>query len=374
MLYDACSMRVPDFRKNNLALYQLIAGIAAVTLILVGCITVLKPFFPAALLALIFALATWPAFIWLTGRLKGNTARAAILMSLLLTLCFVAPLVIIGTSIADNYSRIYTAAQESLKGDPAATAVRLRAMPYGGDYLARGWEIAASDREHLSERLEKYSGRTTEVLLQLGKTVGSGLLDVTLGVIIAYFLFRHGTAAAARAQALIENFGGEHGSRLLDVCKKTLISVVYGLLGTALAQGAFATLGFWLADVPGPTFLGLMVFFFSLLPMGPPLIWGPAAFWLFSEGRTGWAVFMVAWGILVVSMIDTVMKPWFVSRGSNLPLLLVLLGIMGGVLAFGFIGLFIGPTLLALAYSLLLEWSTVKKAAEESSVKAGLAI
>jgi predicted PurR-regulated permease PerM len=361
-----------DF-KNNLVLYQLIAGLAAVTLILLGCIAVLRPFFPAALLAIIFTLATWPAFTWLTVRLRGNTRRAAVLMSLLLTLCFIAPLVIIGTSIADNYDRIYTTAQDSLKGDPGTTAARLHDMPYAGEYLEKAWTAIASDRRALSAHLQEYSGPTTGVLLKLGKTIGAGLFDVTLGVIIAFFLFRHGTAAAERAQALIDTFGGENGRYLLAVCKDTLIAVVYGLLGTALAQGAFAALGFWIADVPGPTFLGLMVFFLSLIPMGPPLVWGPAALWLFSEGKTGWAIFLVAWGILVISMIDTVLKPWFVSRGSNLPLLLVLLGIMGGVMAFGFIGLFIGPTLLALAYSLLMEWSTVKKVAEQSTAMAGLA-
>jgi predicted PurR-regulated permease PerM len=352
-----------DFKKH-LGVYQMIAGLAAVTLILLGCIAVLEPFFPAALLAIIFTLATWPGFVWLRHKLKGDTPRAALLMTLLLALCFIVPLFIIGTSIADNYDSIYAKTQESLKGDPAATELRLREVPYAGEYLAKGWQTAMSDRVSLSAHLEKYSASTAEILLKLGRTIGAGLFDVVLGVVIAYFLFRHGSIAATRAYALIDNFGGANGRYLLGVCKDTLIAVVYGLLGTALAQGAFAALGFWIADVPGATFLGLMVFILSLVPMGPPLVWGPAALWLFSEGHTGWAVFLVAWGILVVSMIDNVMKPWFISRGSNLPLLLVLFGIMGGVMAFGFIGLFIGPTLLALAHALLMEWSTVKKVAE----------
>lgn len=352
-----------DF-KNNLGIYQLVAGLAAVTLILLGCILVLKPFFAAALLGVILTLATWPAFLRLRERLRGNTARAATLMTLLLTLCFIAPLFIIGTSVADNYDHIYSTVQSSLKGDPAATAVRLHEMPYAGEYLEKAWTAVSTDRHVLSRYLQEYSGPTTEVLLKLGKTIAAGLFDVTLGVVIAFFLFRHGTAAASRVGALIDTFGGEAGQHLLTVCKNTLIGVVYGLLGTALAQGAFGAIGFWIAGVPGATFLGLLVFVLSLLPMGPPLVWIPAALWLFSEGATGWAVFLVLWGVLVISMIDNVMKPYFISRGSNLPLLLVLLGIMGGVMAFGFIGLFIGPTLLALAYSLLLEWSTVKKVAE----------
>lgn len=352
-----------DFKKN-LTLYQLISGLSAVALILIGCIIILKPFFPAALLSTIFTLSTWPAFSWLREKLQRRTALAAFLMSLTLAVCFIVPIIIIGTSIADNYGIVYNTVQSALKGDPAVMGARLHALPYAGEALEKYWIMFMADNEKLSTYLQEYSGETTAVLLKLGTAIGRGLFDVTLGVIIAYFLFRHGTSAAERVGALIEKFGGENGKQLLGICKNTLIGVVYGLLGTALAQGALAALGCWIAHVPGPTFLGLLTFFLSLLPMGPPLVWIPAALWLFSQGETGWALFLLAWGILVIGTIDNVMKPYFISRGSNLPLLLVLLGIMGGVLAFGFIGLFIGPTLLALAYALLMEWSTVRKVAE----------
>jgi predicted PurR-regulated permease PerM len=351
-----------DF-KGNVTLYQLIAGLTAVTLILLGCIIVLKPFFPAALLATIFALSTWPAFTWLHRKLKGRTTLAATLMTLLLGFCFVVPVIIIGTSVADNYSNIHNTVQASLKGDPAAMGNKLQSMPYIGDWLEKYWLMFVANREKISAQLQEYSGEATAMLLKFGTSVGHGLFDVTLGVIIAFFLFRHGSVTAERVGALIEKFGGEHGQNLLHVCKNTLIGVVYGLLGTALAQGAFGALGFWIANVPGATFLGLLTFFLSLVPMGPPLVWIPVALWLFAEEQTGWAVFIIAWGAFVIGLLDNVMKPYFISRGSNLPLLLVLLGIMGGVLAFGFIGLFIGPTLLALAYSLVMEWSTVRQVA-----------
>jgi predicted PurR-regulated permease PerM len=352
-----------DFR-HNFALYQIIAALAAVTLILIGCIVILAPFFPAMLLSIIFALSAWPAFTWLLRKLNGRTHLAAALMALMLCVCFVAPLVIIGSSVADNYEHVYSTVQSSLKGDPQATAARLHGLPLVGATAEKYWLVAVSNREKISTWLQEYFGETMQVLLKLGSKLGAGLFDATLGVIIAYFLFRHGTVAADRCGALIEKFGGEHGRRLLTVCKDTLISVVYGLLGTALAQGTFAAIGFWIARVPGATFLGLLTFFLSLVPVGPPLIWIPAALWLWSEGQTPWAVFIICWGVLVIGTVDNVLKPWFISRGSNLPLLLVLLGIMGGVMAFGFIGLFIGPTLLALAYSLILEWSAVRKVAE----------
>ena len=198
------------------------------------------------------------------------------------------------------------------------------------------------------------------MLIRLVGTIGYGLLDVTLGVLISFFFFRHGLNVATRMRALIDKFGGESGQNMLKICKNTLIGVVYGIFGTALAQAVLAALGFWASGVPGATFLGLMTFFLSLVPMGPPIIWIPAALWLFSEGQTGWAIALALWGLIVISAIDNFMKPYFISLGSNMPLLLVLLGVMGGILAFGFIGIFIGPTVLAVAYSIVLEWSTAR--------------
>ncbi|MFM2088557.1 MAG: hypothetical protein RLZZ237_3426, partial [Pseudomonadota bacterium] len=111
------------------------------------------------------------------------------------------------------------------------------------------------------------------------------------------------------------------------------------------------------AGVPAVALLGIATFILSLVPVGPPLIWGGAAIWLFNEGHTGWGIFMLVWGALLISGVDNVVKPMLISRGSSLPFLLVLLGVLGGVLAFGFVGLFIGPTLLAVLYSLLQTWT-----------------
>lgn len=353
--------------RERVAIYQLIAGLSAVAVILIGCLVILMPFFPAILLSTIFTLATWPAFEWLQARLAQKTALAASLMTLLLAACFIAPLVIIGTSIADNYGKIYSGILNFLQGDSKSTAESLASVKYIGPYLEKIWEMFLTDKERMTETLKEYAKPTSQVLLRLGSTIGYGMLDITLGVIISYFFFRHGMHVAVRIRALIDKFGGEQGDKLLKVSKNTLIGVVYGILGTALLQGVVAAIGFLIAGIPGATFLGLMTFFLSLVPMGPPLIWGPAALWLFSEGSTGWAIFLAAWGALVVGSIDNVMKPYFISRGSDLPLLLVLLGIMGGVLAFGFIGIFIGPTLLALAYALILEWSTTRVKAAETA-------
>jgi len=349
-----------DFKDKN-QIYQLIAGISGFTIILIGALIIMAPFFPAILLATILTLATWPAFAWLSRKLHNRTALAAFLMTCLLASCFIFPLVIIGTGIAENFTKVYSAVQSTLQNKTEDTAKMLATVPYAGHYLEKYWTWIASDKERLSTALQEYAAPTSQKLIKLGGVVGRGLLDITLGVLISYFFFRYGTRVAVRLGNLIEKFGGERGQHILDVSKNTLIGVVYGIIGTGVAQGALAAFGFWLAAVPGATFLGLMTFFLSFIPMGPPLLWIPAALWLYTEGNTTWGIFMVIWGVLVISSVDNFLKPYFISRGSNLPLLLVLLGILGGVMAFGFIGVFIGPTILAVAYSLMIEWSSTRE-------------
>jgi len=131
---------------------------------------------------------------------------------------------------------------------------------------------------------------------------------------------------------------------------------VNGILGTALAQSVLALIGFWIAGVPGAMLLGLLTFFLSIIPMGPPLVWLPAALWLYFQGEIVWAIFMLVYGMVVISSIDNIVKPYLISRGGTLPLLLVFMGVLGGLMAFGFIGVFLGPVILAIGYSLLAEW------------------
>jgi len=288
--------------------------------------------------------------MWLNKKLGHRTRLAAFMMTLALAFCFIVPLTIIGTSSAENFEKISGLVTDALQGDTASVGSHLEGIPYAGDFLARQWRGMTADKETFLKVIEEYAGMTNEGLVKLGASIARGMLDLTLGVLIAYFFFRHGTRAAVRISNLIDRFGGAYGQHLLDVSKNTLIGVVYGMLGTALAQGALAAFGFWLVDVPGASFLGLMTFFLSFTPIGPPLIWVPATLWLYSEGHLYSAVFMGLWGLLAVSTIDNVLRPYFISLRGNLPFLLVLLGVIGGIFAFGFIGIFIGPTLLALAY------------------------
>jgi predicted PurR-regulated permease PerM len=208
--------------------------------------------------------------------------------------------------------------------------------------------------------LRQYLQPLRTFALASGAAIAQGVLQLTLSILIAFFLYRDGEAVSRRLTATVGRIAGDRGRHLIGVAVATMRGVVYGILGTAIAQGVLAAIGFWLAGVPAAPLLGLLTFFLSPIPIGPPLVWAPAAFWLFSQGHTGWAIFLLIWGIAVVSSVDNVIKPLIISRGSNLPFILVLLGVLGGVFAFGFIGVFLGPTLLAIGFALIEDWSGEK--------------
>ena len=134
--------------------------------------------------------------------------------------------------------------------------------------------------------------------------------------------------------------------------------VIYGILGTAIAQALVAGLGFWIAGVPGAVLLSVLTFFFAVIPFGPPMIWIPAALWLFAQDKPGFGIFLALWGLLGISSVDNFLRPYLISQGSKMPFILIFCGVIGGALAFGLVGVFLGPTLLAVAFRLIEEWSS----------------
>lgn len=361
-------MRFESFDKiEKTTIYRTLVVVVSVALILWGCLIILRPFIPAFLLAIIFTLSTWPAFTWLKDRLDGRRTLAATLMTLLLAVCFVVPLIFLGSSLADNFGHLYAGVIEPILNSPGDVPVWVRDIPWIGPHIENLWSNYLLNPANEDASMKTYLGPK---LIATGAAIGRGVLDVSLGILIAFFFFRHGTVVALRVNALIEKFAGPRGRHLLGISKRTVIGVVYGVLGTALAQGALAGIGFWIAGVPGAPFLGLITILLSFVPFGPPLVWVPATFWLFSSDHIGHGIFMGLWGLVVISAVDNIIRPYFISLGSNLPLPLVLLGVFGGLIAFGFIGLFIGPTLLAVAYTLIIEWSYTDRAAAAEAIEA----
>jgi predicted PurR-regulated permease PerM len=243
-------------------------------------------------------------------------------------------------------------------------------VPLVGSNIQHYWTSLAQGDSEVIAQLRKLAAPAGKVLLDIGLGIGQGLGLLALSILLAFFFYLGGENAVVWLRAGMLRIAGDKAEYLLQLAGNTVKGVVSGILGTALVQGVLAGIGYWIAGVPGAAVLGLVTFFLSVIPGGPALLWLPAALWLYHAGSLGWAIFIVVWGIAAVGTADNFIKPLLISKGSgDLPFILVMLGVLGGALAFGFLGVFIGPTLLAVAYAVMRDWTLGAQAradAEES--------
>jgi predicted PurR-regulated permease PerM len=284
-------------------------------------------------------------------------------MTLAMVLIVLLPFLIAGMALSDNVRDLTTAAQHWIEQGPPAPPAWLAKVPVVGHQATEYWQSFAADTAKLWTEAQRFIEPVSSWLLKVGLALGGGLLELALSILIAFFLFRDSGSAAERLTAAVGRIAGEQGKHLLTVASNTVRGVVTGILGTALVQAILAGIGFVIAGVPGAALLALLTFFCSVVPVvGTALIWLPAALWLFHQGSTGWGIFMLIWGAGVAN-IDNVVKPWLISQGSDMPFILIFFGVLGGALAFGFIGVFLGPTLLAVGYRLVVEWAAKEEKA-----------
>lgn len=335
-----------------------IIGLAAAAVLAVACFLVLRPFVSSLLWAIILVYCTWPAFRFLTDRLRLKPGAAALVMVLLEFTLVVLPILLAAPTRREDIDDIRGLIERGITAGPPEVGRLLERLPLVGTRLAEWWNAVAFDMTGVLETIQPYAGTIAQAALSILLALLSGLAEVIVAILLAFFFYRDGPAIAAYAQMLLRRLAGERADRLWDLTANVTTGVVYGLLGTAVAQGFLTALGLWISGVPRPVLLGVIAGVISILPVGAPVVWIPASIWLFATGETGWGIFLVLYGALGISSVDNVIRPWLIARGADLPLLLTILGALGGVFAFGFLGLFLGPVLLALGYSLLKDWAS----------------
>ncbi len=336
---------------------QATIAIVVIGLLLFGCVLVLLPFSSAILWAIILCFSTWPVFSRFKRALGGRSSLAALTMTLLLASIVVAPFVIVGSSLADNVTAVTEALRHFFGSGPLTPPQWISDVPVIGPHIQDYLTHLANDKTAQKELLHDLITPLREFAIELGKALGSGIMEISLSLVVCFFLYRDGEAAAARLESAAYRVGAERGRRLLELARVTVTGVVHGILGTSLIQGIAGGMGFWIAGVPGAFLLGFATFVLSLIPLGPLVLWGPAAAWLYYQGATGWAIFLVVWSLVANTLIDNVLKPIIITRTGGTPFLIVLFGALGGAIIFGLIGIFIGPVLLAVGYGIIDEWS-----------------
>ncbi len=329
----------------------LLGGIA------IGCTLVLYPFLSALLWAAILTFTTWPVFQWLRRDLHLGRVPAAAAMVLVTAIVVVLPLALAAPSGADDVDQLEKMAgawfEAGLPGAPAW----LFHVPIVGQTLGDLWNSWAEDLSAMVAFFQPYFGRAAQLGLSLLLGLANGVLLFLLALFAAFFFYASGDQLAAALHVILHRVAGSQADRLIEVTGATVRGVVYGILGTAVVQGILTGLGLWAAGVPRPALLGVLAGGLSVLPVGAPVVWIPAGLWLLTSGHLWTGIGLLAYGGVFVSGADTIIRPYFISRGAQLPFLLTMLGVLGGALAFGLLGIFLGPALLGVGFALVKEFT-----------------
>jgi predicted PurR-regulated permease PerM len=336
-----------------------IAGIL-LALLAIGCVAVLAPFLSALAWAAILSSSTWPLFSRLEHLLGGRRSAAAAAMVACAAALLLLPLVALLSRMAAEVTQAAAAASAWMAAAPLGPPPWLATLPVVGPRLAAYWQDVAHDGARLAADLRAYVVPAREWLLATVLRLASGLGELILALLVSFFFYRDGMAGMGALRSLLVRVGGPGTDRLLTLAGATVRSVVYGVLGTNLAQATLAALGLHIAGVPAALFLSCALFFLSLIPLAPLVVFLPAVIWLAQRGAVASAIFLASWYVVVFILLEAGLRSYLISRGGELPLMLVFLGIFGGIMVFGLLGIFLGPTLLALGYALLRDWNAAE--------------
>jgi predicted PurR-regulated permease PerM len=332
---------------------------------------ILKPFLPAFVWALTIVVATWPLMLRLQSLLGGKRGFAVAVMAMALLLLFIVPFTLAVVTLSNNADMI-KGWTESLKtqGLPPPPGW-VSGIPLVGPKLSASWrELASAGQEGLSARLAPYAGKLVTWFVDQAGSVGMLIVQFLLTVIIAAILYSGGEPAADAVRRFSRRLAGQQGDDVAVLAARAIRGVAFGVVGTAAAQSILGGIGLAVSGVPAAAVLTAIMLILCIAQLGPGLVLVPAVIWLYWSGQTLWGTVLLAFTIVAVTM-DNFLRPYLIKKGADLPLLLIFAGVIGGLVAFGIIGLFIGPVVLAVTYTLLGAWvgGTKNDVAEEADMK-----
>ena len=336
-------------------------AILVIAVLLLGSFWVMRPYLLPTIWATMIVVATWPLMLKIQAKVK-NRVVAAVLLSAAMLLIFVVPLVSAINALAENGETVahYVASPTFAIPPPPDWVGNL---PLVGKRIAAKWiGFSSAGHEELASRLAPYA---TQAAAWLAKALGSAAvftLEFLLTMIIAAVMYVGGEAAGRAVMRFGRRLAGERGANAVLLAGQTIRAVALGVVVTAVIQTALSSLGLFVAGVPFAAFWSGLILLLCIAQIGPLIVLIPAGIWLLSHDAKGWGIALLAY-TAVVGLMDNVLRPLLIKRGADLPLLLIFAGVTGGLLAFGIIGLFVGPVVLAVTYTLLNEWMSETEAA-----------
>jgi len=317
---------------------------------------ILRPFLTALIWATTIVVATWPILLRVQGWLLGRRGLAVAAMTLVLLLIVVVPLYFSVATIIDNAERIPQLVKSLTAASIPPPPAWVEAIPGVGSRLGASWrQVAAAGPEELSAHLLPYARLIVGWFVVKVGGVGMLLLQFLLTVIVAALLYANGETATHGVVRFARRIAGPSGENAVELAGLAIRAVALGVVVTAVVQSVLAGIGLAIAGVPFAAFLTAAMFILGVAQIGPLPVLVPSVIWVYRISGTAWGTGLLLWAI-VCGLMDNFIRPMLIKRGAHLPLLLIFAGVIGGLIAFGVIGLFIGPVVLAVAYTLLVDW------------------
>ena len=337
-------------------LAQTTLGVIFIGGLIASALWVMRPFLPAVIWATTLVVATWPEMLKIQARLWNKRALAVTLMTLILLLILVVPLAVAIITIVDNEARIIGWAKFLAEFKVPPPPDWVSGLPLLGNRLHEFWlQFAAAGIQDLAARLAPYARNVTHWFVAEAGGFGMVILQFLLTVVIAAIMYAGGDSAAAWLKRFGRRLAGQRGVNVVVLSGKAIRGVALGVVVTALVQSVFGGIGLAVAGVPMAGVLTALMFMLCIAQLGPGLVLAPAVVWLYWSGDSGWGTFLLVWSVIVGTM-DNFLRPYLIKKGADLPLLLIFAGVIGGLISFGLVGIFLGPVILAVAYTLLDEW------------------
>jgi predicted PurR-regulated permease PerM len=263
--------------------------------------------------------------------------------------------------LADSFTAFIAQLRVWLDVGPPGPPAWLESVPLIGRRAFHRWQEIATSSATFQAALEPHLGWMQVQMLNVAGGLVGGIVLLLLSLLLTFFMYLNGSVLAEHIHHGLGRVIGARGRHMESIVGSTMRSVVYGVLGTNFIQAMLATLGFVVVGVPGAVLLGLICFFLTLIPFGCNLVWVPIAAWLAVDGNIGWSIGFAVYNIVLFGPFETAMRAYIIGRNSEMPLILLLMGMLGGLTIFGLLGLLIGPTLLAVGFALVYEWSAAPK-------------
>ena len=317
---------------------------------------ILLPFMTATVWAAMIVVATWPFMLSLQERLMGKRWLAVTVMTVVLLLVLIVPLTLAITTIVDKADEAYAWVKAPTRLEIPAPPDWVGKIPLAGPKLAEKWrQLAGAGPGDLSARLEPYAGKVVRWLVSKAGSFAMLIVQFLLTVLICAIFYSNGETAAAGVRRFARRLAGENGESVVILAAKAVRGVALGVVVTALAQAILGGIGLAVSGVPAFAVLTAVMFMLCVAQIGPGLVLFPAVAWLYWQDQHVWGTILLVWSIFV-STVDNFIRPYLIKKGADMPLLLIFAGVIGGLLGFGVIGLFIGPVALVVAYTLVAAW------------------